>query len=118
MSRMQSSNVLEVDAWIEQQLISGSRLVKYVLPAFRYVVTGIIAMLLALLLVLAIVELGAAIAAALDHDMRASSNSGERSVMCTSPQAKAFFLKGNRHAEDQFQRNAHRREMDSTWPTY
>lgn len=91
MSRMQSSNVLEVDAWIEQQLMSGSRLVKYVLPAFRYVVTGIIAMLLALLLVLAIVELGAAIAAALDHDMRASSNSGGRSVMCASPQAKAFF---------------------------
>ena len=92
MSRTQGSNALEVDAWIEQQLMSGSRVVKYALAAFRYLVTSIVAMLLALLLVLVIVELGAVIGAALDHDILASRNCG-RSVMRASPQAKAF-LKG------------------------
>ena len=44
---------------IEQRLMSGSRVVKSALAALRYLVTGIVAMLLALLLVLVIVELGA-----------------------------------------------------------
>ena len=75
---------------IEQRLMSGSRMVKYALAAFRYLVTGIVAMLLALLLVLLIVELGAVIGAALEDDMLASRNCGG-SVVCASPQAKAFF---------------------------
>ena len=75
---------------IEQRLMSGSRVVKYALAAFRYLVTGIVAMPFALLLVLLIVELGAVISTALEHDMRSSSNSG-RSVMCASPQVKEFF---------------------------
>jgi hypothetical protein len=75
---------------IEQRLMSGSRVVKYALAVFRYLVTGIVATLLALLLVLLIVELGAVIGAALEHDMFASCNCGG-SVMCASPQAKAFF---------------------------
>lgn len=75
---------------IKQRLRSGSRVVKYALAAFRYLVTGIVAMLLALLLVLLIVELGAVIGAAFEHDMLASRNCGG-SVMCASPQAKAFF---------------------------
>ena len=90
MSRTQGSNALQVHTWIEQQLMSGSRLVKYALGAFRYLVTGVVAMLLALFLVLVMVELGAVIAAALDRDMRASSSSG-RSVLRASPKAKAFF---------------------------
>jgi hypothetical protein len=86
---------------IAQRLMSGSRVVKYALAAFRYFVTGIVAMVLALLLVLLIVELGAVIGATLEHDMLASRNYGG-SVMCASPQAKAFF-EGTSHAEDQFQ---------------
>ena len=70
--------------------MSGSRVVKYVLSAFRYLVTGIVAMLLAMLLVLMIVELGAVIGTALEHDMLASRNCGG-SVMRASPQVKAFF---------------------------
>lgn len=90
MSRMQGSNVLEVDAWIEQRLMRGSRVAKYALAAFRYLVTGIVAMILALLLALLIVELGAVIGAAFEHDMLASRNCGG-SVMRASAQAKAFF---------------------------
>ena len=75
---------------IEQRLMSGSRVVKYALAAFRYLVTGSVAILLALLLALLIVELGAVIGAALEHDMLASRNCGG-SVMCVSPRGKAFF---------------------------
>lgn len=75
---------------IEQRLMSGSRVVKYALAAFRYLVTGILAMVLALLLVLMIVELGAVIGTALEHDMLASRNCGG-SVICASLQAKPFF---------------------------
>ena len=84
---------------IEQRLMSGSRVVKYALAAFRYLVTGSVAILLALLLALLIVELGAVIGAALEHDMFASRNC-RGSVMCASPQAKAVF-EGTQHAEDQ-----------------
>ena len=73
----------------QRRLMSGSRVVKYALAAFRYLVTGILAMVLALLLVLMIVELGAVIGTALDDDMLASRNSGG-SVMCASLQAKPF----------------------------
>jgi hypothetical protein len=86
---------------IEQRLMSGSRVVKYALAAFRYLVTGIVAMVLALLLVLVIVELGAVMGATLEHDMLASRNY-EGSVMCASPRAKVFF-EGTSHVEDQFQ---------------
>jgi hypothetical protein len=71
MARMQGSfeqRGIEVQLWkaqlamqeqeqvrvIEQRLMSGSRVVKYALAAFRYLVTGIVAMVLALLLVLLI----------------------------------------------------------------
>jgi hypothetical protein len=86
---------------IEQRLMSGSRVVKHALVTFRYLVTGIVAMPLALLLVLLIAELGAVISAALEQDMLASRNCGG-SVMRASPEAKAFF-EGTQHAEDQFQ---------------
>ena len=46
--------------------------VKYASAAFRYLVTGIVALVLALFLVLLIVEPGAAIGAAFEHDMPAS----------------------------------------------
>jgi hypothetical protein len=83
---------------IEQRLMNGSRVLKYPLVALRYLVTAIVAMLFALLLVLLIVELGAVISAALEHDMLASRNCG-RPVMCASPQAKSFFGE-TQHAED------------------
>jgi len=53
--------------------------VKYALAAFRYLVTGFVALLLALLLMLLLVEVGAAIGAALEQareDIPASGNFG------------------------------------------
>jgi hypothetical protein len=73
--------------------MSGSRVVKYALAAFRYLVTGIVALPLALLLGLLIVELGAVISAVVDHDMRTSSNCGG-SVTGASQQANTVFLAG------------------------
>ncbi len=63
--------------------------VTYALAAFRYLATGIVALLLALLLVLLIVELGAAIGAVPEQDIPTSGNRG--AVIGTSPEAKAFF---------------------------
>ena len=62
------------------------------LAAFRYLATGIVALLLALLLVLLIVELGAAIGAVPEQDIPTSGNRG--AVIGTSPEAKAFFFGG------------------------
>jgi len=59
--------------------------VTYALAAFRYLATGIVA----LLLVLLIVELGAAIGAVPEQDIPTSGNRG--AVIGTSPEAKAFF---------------------------
>ena len=64
--------------------------VTYALAAFRYLATGIVALLLALLLVLLIVELGAAIGAVPEQDIPTSGNRG--AVIGTSPEAKAFFF--------------------------
>ena len=69
---------------------------RYALVALRYVATGIVAPLLWLLLVLLLVELGAAIDAALGHvqeEAPASGNCGG-SVTGASPQAKAVFVEG------------------------
>jgi len=66
--------------------------VTYALAAFRYLATGIVALLLALLLVLLIVELGAAIGAVPEQDIPTSGNRG--AVIGTSPEAKAFFFGG------------------------
>ena len=77
---------------IEQGFMSGSRVVKYALAAFRYLLTGIVATLLALFLVLLIVELGAVIGAVLEHGMLASRNCGGF-VMCAGPQLKAFLYR-------------------------
>jgi len=66
------------------------------LVALRYVVTGIVAPLLVLLLALLLVELGAAIDAALGHvqeEAPASGNFGG-SVTGASPQAKAVYVEG------------------------
>jgi len=60
--------------------------VTYALAAFRYLATGIVA----LLLVLLIVELGAAIGAVPEQDIPTSGNRG--AVIGTSPEAKAFFF--------------------------
>jgi hypothetical protein len=73
--------------------MSGSRVVKYALAAFRYLVTGIVALSLALLLGLLIVELGAVLSAVVDHEMRTSSNCGEF-VRGASRQANTVFLVG------------------------
>jgi len=62
--------------------------VTYALAAFRYLATGIVA----LLLVLLIVELGAAIGAVPEQDIPTSGSRG--AVIGTSPEAKAFFLEG------------------------
>ncbi len=64
--------------------------VKYALAAFRYLVTGFVALLLVLLLVLLIVELGAAIGAALEHDMPASIIA-ENPLRAQSSQRKEFL---------------------------
>ena len=93
MSGRQGLNVLEVHAGIEKSLMSGSRVVKYALAAFRYLMTGIVALFLALLLGLLIVELGAVISAVVDHDMRTSSNCGG-SVTGASQQANTGCLVG------------------------
>ena len=90
MSGRQSSNVLEVHAWIEKRLMSGSRVVKYALAAFRCLVTGIVALPSALLLGSLIVEPGAVISAVVDHDVRTSSNCGG-SVTGASQQANMVF---------------------------
>jgi hypothetical protein len=50
---------------IKQRAYGGFSVVTYSLTAFRYLMTGIVALLLALLLVLLIAELGAVIGAAL-----------------------------------------------------
>ncbi|HXE33864.1 MAG TPA: hypothetical protein VN087_08130 [Verrucomicrobiae bacterium] len=71
----------------------GFSVVKYALGAFRYLVTGFVALLLALLLVLLFVEVGAAIGAALEHaheDIPASGNFGS-SVTGRSAQGKWFL---------------------------
>jgi|SRR4029077_16069293 hypothetical protein len=52
---------------IKQRVYGGFSVVTYSLAAFRYLMTGIVALLLALLLVLLIAELGAVIGAALEH---------------------------------------------------
>ena len=65
--------------------------VTYALAAFRYLATGIVALLLALLLVLLIVELGAAIGAVPEQDIPTSGNRGAV-IVGTSPEAKAFFF--------------------------
>jgi hypothetical protein len=57
---------------IDQRPCGRFSAVKYASAAFRYLVTGIVALVLALLLVLLIVELGAAISTALEQDMPAS----------------------------------------------
>jgi hypothetical protein len=67
--------------------------VKYALAAFRYLVPGIVALSLALLLGLLIVELGAVLSAVVDHEMRTSSNCGEF-VTGASRQANTVFLVG------------------------
>jgi hypothetical protein len=67
--------------------------VKYASAAFRYLVTGFVALLLALLLMLLLVEVGAAIGAALeqaDEDTPASGNFGG-SVAGTSAPGKQFL---------------------------
>ena len=63
---------------------------KYASAAFRYLATGIVALVLALLLVLLIVELGAAIGAALEHDMPASIIA-ENPLRAQNPQRKEFL---------------------------
>src|SRR5260370_39270511 len=63
--------------------------VTYALAAFRYLATGIVALLLALLLVLLIVELGAAIGAVPEQDIRTSGNRG--AGIGARPEGKAFF---------------------------
>jgi len=60
--------------------------VKYASAVFRYLVTGIVA----LLLVLLIVELGAAISAALEHDMPAAVIA-EDALRTQSPLRKEFL---------------------------
>jgi hypothetical protein len=70
--------------------------VKYALAAFRYLVTGFVALLLALVLILLLVEAAAAIGAALEHaheDVPASGNCGG-SVAGASPQTRAVFFGG------------------------
>ena len=63
--------------------------VTYALAAFRYLATGIVALLLALLLVLLIVELGAVIGAVPEQDIPTSGTRG--AVVGASPEAKPFF---------------------------
>ena len=76
---------------IKQRSCRRFSVVTYALAAFRYLATGIVALLLALLLVL-IVELGAAIGAVPEQDIPTSGNRG--AVIGASPEAKAFFLEG------------------------
>ena len=59
------------------------------LAAFRYLATGFVALLLALLLILVIVELGAAIGVVPEQDIPTSGSRG--AVIGASPEAKAFF---------------------------
>ena len=68
----------------------GFSVVKYALGAFRYLVTGFVALLLALLLVLLFVEVGAAIGAALEHDMP-TCIIAENPLRAQSPQRKEFL---------------------------
>ncbi len=70
--------------------------VKYALAAFRYLVTGFVALLLALVLILLLVEAGAAIGAVLEHaheDVPTSGSCGG-SVTGASAQAKDVFVEG------------------------
>ena len=71
---------------IKQRSCRRFSVVTYALAAFRYLATGIVA----LLLVLLIVELGAAIGAVPEQDIPTSGNRG--AVIGTSPEAKAFFF--------------------------
>jgi hypothetical protein len=74
---------------IKQRLCRRFSVVKYALAVFRYLATGFVALLLVLLLV----EVGAAIGAALEHareDVPASDNFGG-SVTGTSAQGKRFL---------------------------
>ena len=60
----------------------------YALAAFRYLATGIVAMLL----VLRIVKLGAAIGAVPEQDIPTSGS--RRAVIGASPEAKSVFFEG------------------------
>jgi hypothetical protein len=75
---------------INQQPRGRFSVVKYASAAFRYLVTGIVALVLALLLVLLIVELGATTRAALERDMPASIIA-EDLLRAQSPQRKEFL---------------------------
>jgi uncharacterized membrane protein len=80
---------------INQRPCRGFSVVKYASAAFRYLVTGIVALVLALLMVLLIVEVGAAIGTALEHahgDIPASSDFGG-SVMAQRA-SEAVFVEG------------------------
>jgi len=81
---------------IKQRACGGFSVVTYSLAAFRYLMTGIVALLLALLLVLLIAELGAVIGAALEHvheNAPATGNFGG-CVTGASAQAKELFVEG------------------------
>ena len=75
---------------INQRRCGRFSVVKYASAASRYLVTGIVALVLALLLVLLIVELGAAICGALERDMPASILA-ENPLRVQSPQRKEFL---------------------------
>lgn len=77
---------------IKQRAYGGFSVVTYSLAAFRYLMTGIVALLLALLLVLLIAEVGAVIGAALEHvheNAPATGNFGG-CVTGASAQARGF----------------------------
>jgi hypothetical protein len=81
---------------IKRRAGRGFSVVQYVLAALRYLLTGFVALLLALVLILLLVEAAAAIGAALEHaheDVPASGNCGG-SVTGASPQTRAVFLEG------------------------
>jgi hypothetical protein len=81
---------------IKRRAGRGFSVVQYVLAALRYLLTGFVALLLALVLILLLVEAGAAIGAGLEHvyeDVPASGNCGA-AVTGASPQTRAAFLEG------------------------
>ena len=82
---------MDEQVWVINQRPRGRFSVAKCAPAaFRYLLTGIVALVLALLLVLLIVELGAAIGVALEHDMPASIIA-ENPLRAQSPQRKDFL---------------------------
>jgi hypothetical protein len=81
---------------IKLRAYGGFSVVTYSFPAFRYLMTGIVALLLALLLVLLTAELGAVIGAALEHvheNAPATGNFGG-CVTGVSAQTKEVFVEG------------------------